>query len=154
MNFTIGQGREIYGESFTPEKDLMKNVHIVELPKEDSQTNVIPIKKNIDEEVIKNFLMVLNDKKIEYWLLEYSCLDCIKYGKIVGDKISLGVKNLKVRDEIIKLNEITRLNLEITVEDRKTKIFILYGMQIQVPIPVVAYLEKTFKQSWDELKND
>ena len=63
------------------------------------------------------------------------------------------MKNEKIKDEIIKINEKEKMNLtlDITIENRKTKEFDLYGIPLQVPKPVVGYLEKEYNISFTDL---
>ena len=162
MNFTIGKGREIYERhELTSNKELKKAVLDAEVSTETKIDEIVtdmvikPSVEDVDdiESKFRHFLTILNDDKREFWLLNQTCLDCIKYRKISSDVIFLGVKDEKTKNDIIRTNELRKidLNLNITVEKRQTKEFILYGISLLVPKPVVAYLEKEFKIPFTDL---
>ena len=160
MNFTIGQGREIYEQqNITSDKELLKQTYIIETPKEEKTpvdlNKFIETSPTTSNDGIKNFLTVLNDKKIEYWLLKQSCLECLKYNEIYNNNIVIGVKDMKSKESILNLinSKGFEINVEIVIENRKLKPFVIYGIPIQVPSPVVRYLENEYKEEFAKLMN-
>ena len=74
---------------------------------------------------------------------------------IISDKFYIGVSSVVEKNLI--LNQFPQYNnlLDIQVETKRNiKPGMLYGLNINVPIPVIKYLEITFKKTWKELQND
>jgi len=112
-------------------------------------------KINLEQkEIIIKIINYLNKNSINFWLLNYSCLEAVTKKNIVSNKLYIGVSTPNEKELIIKTFEYCGELFDIKVEGkRKIKPAKLYDLNINVPIPVVAYLEKTFKQTWEELKN-
>lgn len=112
-------------------------------------------KLNIEQkQCIVKIINYLNDNSISFWLLNYSCLEAVTKKDIVSDKLYIGVATANNKELILNAFPCEGGLLDIKIEGkRKTKPAKLYDLNINVPVPVVAYLEKTFKQTWDELKN-
>ena len=97
----------------------------------------------------------LNISKIDFWLLKESCLEILTKKEIISNKFIIGVKSIIEKN--IVLNQFPQLNnfLDIYVEnERITKSWKLYNLDIKVPCPVILYLEKTFQKTWKELQNE
>lgn len=88
----------------------------------------------------------------KWWLLRDSCLSAMNKG-ILNDKdtIYLGVRNMddkrKLNDLLIKYN----VSFEIDIEpDRQTKMYNVYGFNINVPVPTVNYLSNLYGKDWEK----
>ncbi len=106
--------------------------------------------KNIVQTIKK-----LNANNIKFWLLKETCLEVILKKDILSDKFCIGVNSDNDKNKI--LSECTNNNVifDIQVENRRsTKTAKIYGLVVDVPIPVVAYLETTFNKTWNTLKNE
>ena len=161
MNFTIGKGREIYSKhELTTDKQLEETIFNEETsvqinpPIDNTITDMIIKPPVVDIEAkTQHFLTVLNDNKINFWLLKQTCLDCIKYGKILSENIILGVNNENIKNDILRINDAMKMDLKLTIiiEKRQTKQFNLYGINMLVPKPVVTYLEREFGIPFNDL---
>lgn len=158
MNFTVGQGREVYAEScFTPDAALSKQVYTIELPQMElaelnkrTKTEISTLSK---KERIEKLFKIIAEKNILTWLLKDSCFDCVKYQDLTLHKLTLGVKDEAVIYQIQNINAQENLFLEIeyTMEHRTIKIFSMNNMIVNVPSPVIKYLESEYKKSFKEL---
>ena len=96
-------------------------------------------------------LKILNEQEL-FWFLEQSCLEIVVQHKIITKKLTLGVRSEEVKERVEYFLNHNKLFNEwkIIIEpNRKIK----KCDKFHVPIPVVAYLEKTFNKKWEELKN-
>lgn len=138
-------------------QNLTIKPNILAIPTTDSVQEVItnkPINSKVPKETVMTIINYLNQNNINYWLLNVSCLESVTKKDIVSNKLYIGVNSDKNKELILNALEEYKDLLDITVEkNRKTKPAQLYDLHINVPVPVVAYLEKTFKQNWEELKN-
>ena len=104
----------------------------------------IPTKKELIERLLNN--------NIDFWLLENSCLECMKFGVLKSEKITIGVKNgivaNRIRESIENADDLFNIKQPSNI---KTKIYNLYNLEIQVPIPVVKYLEDYYHKPWQSL---
>ena len=114
------------------------------------KTEVIPVKcdnkvSNID------ILILLKSQKIDFWLLGESCLQCINK-KELNTTLHIGVKDSQSRDKVSSLSQQYKVSIKVDIEpERKTKEYNVGNIVIQVPCPVVVYLEVTFKKPFDKL---
>lgn len=105
---------------------------------------------------------ILNKSKINFWLLEQSCLDCIKDKKLNNSNIIIGVNlnNYKLMLQYLVDNYrficdngiLTNGNFKIHVKSskiNKTKSMILENKTVQVPFPVIRYLETVYGKNWE-----
>jgi len=110
-----------------------------------------------DDKRIKKFINWLNINNVSFCVVKNTCLKCITKKIISDDSDSFEIdikdsKNLTIVNEYIKNNN---LNVKLYVDTiKKTKVFNLGPLSINVPCPVIQYLEKTFKQTWKELQNE
>lgn len=114
------------------------------------------IEKDIDSSETKKEIQALHfllvQKDISYCLLKTSCLDSIKYGKLKTEPndLFIAVSDItKASDAIDCLN----LKLNVHVEKNypsKTKKMGFYGIAVNVPFPVVSYLNNTIGQGWEK----
>ena len=80
-------------------------------------------------------------------------MEAVIHNEIITDKFSIGVYTLNNK-ELLE-NHLSRyLNfLDITVEPkRKLKKWTLYELPTKVPFPLIKYIEKYTKKSWNELQ--
>jgi len=111
-----------------------------------------------ENQIIYNFFDRLNYFcKFDYWLSEESCLECIKYNKMVKKVLTLGVnteENKKtIENKLIEINlDILNVKINVVLERHvtKTKINVFNTMAVKVPFPVVSYLISIFGKEWDK----
>lgn len=125
--------------------------------KEQVLINKIPefTKLNLSKkEIISLIITYLNKSSIVFWLLKESCLEAVIKKEITSDKFVIGVKSIVDKNMILNnFPQYTNI-LEIEVEsNRNIKSGKIYDLDINVPMPVIQYLEKTFHKDWNELKN-
>lgn len=129
------------------------------IPVSNIETEVPPVKEikpSIADMSLnpQEILELLIQSKINFWLLKESCLETIKYGEIRSEIINIGVKSETDKENIINFFKDFKVNLDITMEERKLKIHHCFGIEIQVPIPVVTYLTTYFNKPWNQLVGD
>jgi hypothetical protein len=116
------------------------------------EPTTIPIINLTKEDSIKSIINYLNDSHIKFCLLKESCLEAVNKKEITSEKLYIGVGSI-VEKNII-LNQFPQYNtlLNIDIEyKRKTKPGKLYGLDVNVPVPVVAYLQQLFGADWEKL---
>jgi phosphorylcholine metabolism protein LicD/GT2 family glycosyltransferase len=119
------------------------------------EQNKLPSTNITKKDIIVSIINYLNKSNIIFWLLRYSCLEALTHKEIISDKFYIGVSSVVEKNLI--LNQFPQYNnlLDIQVETKRNiKPGMLYGLNINVPIPVIKYLEITFKKTWKELQND
>jgi hypothetical protein len=111
-----------------------------------------PIVNLAKEDTVKLIINYLNNSRINFCLLKESCLEAVTKRKITSEKLYLGVSSIVEKNMILnQFPQYTTL-LDITVEyKRKTKPGTLYGLNVNVPVPVVAYLQQLFGYDWEKL---
>ena len=123
-------------------------------------TNQFLLELNVDTEdiynkfdVLMNFLKSLNEK-VEFWFLNKSCLELVNHHRITSHEIFIGVRDEKIKNKIYDLiKSIKILNVTFVIEiDKNMKI--KKFDEFNVPVPVVTYLEETFKKDWKSLQNE
>jgi len=115
----------------------------------------IPIINQTKKDAIISIINYLNQMRIKFWLLKDSCLEALIKKEITSDIFYIGV-NAIVEKNLI-LNQFPQYNnlINIQIENNRTiKNGKLYGLPINVPFPVIKYLEKAFNKTWDELQNE
>ena len=141
--------------------NLIKKLQTVESYIVDKPSKIVetPVKNNKEtaeikydnRELILEELKILNEQEL-FWFLEQSCLEIAVQHKIITKKLTLGVRSEEVKERVEYFLNHNKLFNEwkIIIEpNRKIK----KCDEFHVPIPVVAYLEKTFNKKWEELKN-
>lgn len=110
-------------------------------------------KADVNTQII-NFLKKIKPYLSIVCLLKNSCLEAIKYHQFMTPTLTLGIKNLDVKEVIEKIykdNSFT-FKLETILEPQRTiKIYQVDKITINVPLPVKEYLIKTYNKSWTEL---
>lgn len=90
-----------------------------------------------------------------FWLLKESCLEGLIKKDIISNQFHIGVKSIADKNLIITQFPQHTNFLDITVEpNRSIKSIELYNLLINVPCPVIRYLEEFTKKSWKEIKNE
>lgn len=115
----------------------------------------ISIKKEIQyTDKNEQIINLLKNNDITFWLLKDTCRDCIKYKgeKLVGNVLHLGVKTTEMKQKLLSVitnNDMDTNIVNVIVEpQRNTKLAIMYGKAILIPIPVIEYLIKL--RMWKE----
>jgi hypothetical protein len=174
MNFTIGQGREVYiGRELTKDKDLVKQILPIDLPKGEPENNfvdkqitilttppkepepiIVDTLKEAQEKLpITNMINYLIESKVEFWLLKDSCYQAIIKKNIDFTKLQIGVRSEDIKNKLNSLN--FGEALEVTVEsNRKIKKHGIGSIAVYVPRPVITYLERYTHKSWQTLLHD
>jgi len=133
-------------EIITPKKEIIESLQPLNI----SSNKIFPI--TISKKIICEIINSISDLNIKFWLLKESCLEAVIKKDIILDKIYIGVRSVSEKDII--LNKFPQYNelIDIQVEPkRNTKPYILYGININVPIPVINYLEKYTGKRWGVL---
>lgn len=115
--------------------------------------------ENLSDMEIKDIIRYLNDNNIDYYLLQSSCLDCIRYQQlqVKKDCLILGGNLSELSDALKTIgftqsdNIYTRKNIVVNLDGiiyRNTKRMPFYGLQTRVPYPVVGYLESIYGKNW------
>jgi phosphorylcholine metabolism protein LicD/GT2 family glycosyltransferase len=145
MNFTIGEGRELYFEHMVSSKNSLAN----ELYNNPNQSLLQENPPLVPQEMNPQ-LKILFSEKIEFWLLNQSCLEVIKTKRLTSNKICIGVKNEETLSRVKVLLEKYLEDTEIIVEsNRATKeVMVFMHYKVNVPMPVVAYLTSTYGGNW------
>jgi phosphorylcholine metabolism protein LicD/glycosyltransferase involved in cell wall biosynthesis len=149
-------------ENYVPEKllklyeviyyDLINGKFFIKenvLTPEPTTTPVVNLAK---EDTVKLIINYLNNSRINFCLLNQSCLEAVNKKAIISEKLYLGVSSIVEKNMILnQFPQYTTL-LDISVEyKRKTKPGTLYGLNVNVPVPVVAYLQQLFGADWEKL---
>ena len=116
----------------------------------------------------RDLLIYLLDQNIDFWLINDSCLDAIRFCNLKLQPNTLQLASTKDKLLIIKQlllsknwkeegkNVLYKYNQRIKLyeeEKRKTKIMTLFGLDVQVPYPVMGYLRDIFGQDWRNYGN-
>jgi phosphorylcholine metabolism protein LicD len=115
---------------------------------------VPPVYNLTKKDTVSLIIKYLNEEKIKFWLLKESCLEAVTKKQIISNQFHIGVNSLIEKNRI--LNQFPQYNslLDITVENnRDIKNGLLYELPINVPMPVVRYLEIFTNKRWDIIKN-
>lgn len=132
-----------------------------------SKKFLIPFKKefvskfirftSINDESIKLLLEELK-ANCKFFLINESCKDAVIYRKNQSNKILLGVNNQMMLDKINdilknsityeKLNDKVIIKVKLNVNITKTKQMLFENTSIDVPYPVVPYLNNIFGTEW------
>ncbi len=130
---------------FYPPSSLFKTKKKVE--------RIEKIKVDSNEKVeVFSLLEKLLNSGIFFVIVKESCLDAIRFKKLVlkPDTLHIAVANNEDFQKIKDLIKGINFNFEISIEKfRKTKKATLYGFDINVPYPVVRYLNKNFL-NWEQ----
>lgn len=123
---------------------------------EDVNGKRVSINKEVQSEPIVNVLLELIKILPNYCLMKRTCYDCIRFCSLETDKKNLYIgidMNDKIHDillengyTMINNNEFIKNDITIHFEDmpEKTKIMSIYGEEVNVPIPVIKYLDKLY----------
>ena len=123
----------------------------VEVPKvEIKEEVIIPIKKSTETLYAEQIFEILNKNSIKYYLIQQCCLEAILQKDI--NAIQIGIFD---EEERTKINTLFPNNhFDIRVEYvKKTKPHTYKKQLVEVPFPVIRYLENTFHKEWKELQN-
>lgn len=114
------------------------------------------------DESFRALIQFLNSSDIEYWLLNDSCLDAIRFCdlKLQPNTLHIGSvsKDIKKLKKVLLKNGWKKLfnsyikedkKIKLTSENkRKTKIMTIFGIDVNVPYPVIAYLKDLYGDDW------
>lgn len=118
------------------------------------------------ERIVANLVKDLQRCHCNYWLARESCLDTINKQRILTTpgNVYLGVNNpadKKILIDFLKFLgareavgyfQLRCLKVYVITEPvKQTKIMTLYNLPVNVPMPVVQYLEEQFGQEWKKL---
>lgn len=113
-----------------------------------------PVIKVTRDEIIKSFIIQLNNcVDFPYWIANKSCLEIINNNKIQDNTnyLLIGVNNLNNHDhlkDILTKYNLNLINIDILVciepEIKTFKQMPMNGILVNVPFPVINYLENLF----------
>lgn len=151
MNFTIGKGKETYGESVESVEKLQTTKPVTEM-----KFSANP------EKVLRSFADTLIGIGKDFYLLEKTCLEAVKYHELHSNELYIGVdlteeekyqiskrgfewvsnKTFKFQDVYIHIrNFVPENSKDVNIQDD------IY----QIPLPVVYYLKKLYGENWKEI---
>jgi len=154
-NYTPAQILKVYDRIYVDiinGKYFMKEqIPIITEEKKEPAPPIINLTK---KDTIGAIINYLNGEKIKFCLLKESCLEAVTKKEIISNQFHIGVNSLVEKNRI--LNKFPQYNsiLDITVENnRDIKQGLLYELPVNVPMPVVKYLEIFTGKRWEEIKN-
>jgi len=129
----------LHGKYFL--KEQIKDAEPIALPNNTSQ-----------KDIICSIINYLNSNNITFWLLKESCLETVTKKELISKTLHIGVHSLVEKNIILnKFMQYTSF-LDITIEPiRDIKSGYLYDLKINIPLPVIKYLEKYTRKSWNEI---
>lgn len=153
-------------DNFTPEKLLKIYEHIyfdvingkyflkdhIIINQDTNKTK--PIIAFTMKDTVISIINYLHQSQIKFWLLKESCLEALLKKEILSNRFCIGVNS--VVDKNLILNQFPQYNtlLDIQVDSRReVKPGKLYNLNINVPYPIIKYLESYTNKKWDDLKN-
>ena len=115
------------------------------------------------EIIFTNLLQNLNNENIDFHLLNESCLDSVRYKKLViyPTVLHIGTKNvndiaqmLETKDWVFDENSWNKENCKIylSYSSRNTKEGKLFSSSIKIPLPVLPYLTNLYGADWKNYK--
>jgi hypothetical protein len=120
----------------------------------ESKSDTAPIVNLNKKDTVISIINYLNNSKIKFWLLRNSCLEALIKKDIISNIFCIGVNSIIEKNLI--LNEFPQYNtfLDIQIElKRAIKPGKLYELDINVPCPVVRYLENYTQKLWKDIVN-
>jgi len=134
MNFTIGQGKEVY-----PTKE--------DLQKEKSKKPDIPsIESGVNVNLIRALEKLL-DSGIPFVIVKESCLDTVRFRKL---RLKPNILHVAVRreEDLERVKELIKernFRMDVSIEKfERTKKATLYDFTVDIPFPVIQYLTEKF----------
>ena len=128
---------------------------------EDTSGKRIIVNQTPQDEKIINILFDFIKQLKDYSVMKTTCLDCIRYCSLESDHENLFIATTlddKIRKELSEKGysynqgqkSFKKDGITIHIEDmpRQTKIMTLYGEEVNVPVPVVGYLQKLYTRHW------
>jgi glycosyltransferase involved in cell wall biosynthesis len=119
---------------------------IQELEKEIIQTPAQNITKQLS---LEETLLILLKSKYEFWLINNTCFEAIKYYELKSWPIEIGVRNYEVKKQIEDLN-LDNIVIKI-IPIQKLKKYHVFKRETNVPCPVVDYLENIYHKPFNEI---
>jgi len=116
--------------------------------------NIAPVEVNSlksDHENCIKIITELQKNKITFFLIKNSCLDAI-FKRNLKLPLQIEVRNIDIKQTLEKSIDKKNLEIEIDSASKLLKTCDINNIKVNVPCPVVAYLEKTFNKSWKELQ--
>jgi hypothetical protein len=96
----------------------------------------------------KEFSILVNSK-YEFWLINNTCFEAVKYYELKSWPIEIGVRNHEVKKQIEDLN---LDNIVIKISPiQKLKKYHVFKRETNVPCPVVDYLENIYHKPFNEI---
>ena len=143
--------------NYTPEKLLIVYESIYNnLLLFNSESYIIEQKNTIDNEEFIKLLKSLVETNIFYWVAKDTLINILKSCS-PKNIIQLGVNDIKNKELILDLckkNNIS-LNLEIIVNPKQNiKSYLYKEIAINIPKPLIKYIEKYTKQSWKKFNEE
>lgn len=87
---------------------------------------------------------------IDFWLLEETCYQVVVHHNFNLKKLIVGVRDKETKDKILEIDS----DIIVYVEpNRKIKQMMIEDVYIQVPVPIINYLENYCNKSWADIKN-
>jgi hypothetical protein len=126
----------------------LETVEVIKpLPKEEV---IVPIQKSTETLSAELIFETLNKNNIKYYLIHQCCLEAILQKDI--NAVQIGILDKEEKNKIDKLFPDNHFDIRIEYIKR-TKTHTYKKQQVQVPMPVVVYLETIFHKTWEELQN-
>jgi hypothetical protein len=110
--------------------------------------NILKIETPVTLDLEKEFSILVNSK-YEFWLINNTCFEAVKYYELKSWPIEIGVRNHEVKKQIEDLN---LDNIVIKISPiQKLKKYHVFKRETNVPCPVVDYLENIYHKPFNEI---
>jgi len=139
---------------YTPEKLLFLYETLYQnLLENKAKTNPKIIIDN--NEKIESLFNILNKNKLYYWVAKETLLYIIQKKEITEPLLNLGTNNEINKNIILDLLKNTDFKIEIEINrSQHIKNYNYKNIIITVPKPLILYLRKYTKKSWEQIIND
>jgi len=105
----------------------------------------------INSNIIESLLEKLIINNIDFWLLEESCYQIVLKHNFNLENLIVGVKDLETKNNIELLDNRIIVNID---PNQKTKWINIKDFQLQIPFPIIKYLENFKHMDWDILRRE
>jgi len=134
---------QVYNESYHKVSD---SVQKDEIPLS-TNANIVNI-----EDKISDILSQLNKLQIKYCIVKDSCVSLIVNKHINLSTVNIEIFNEEDRKKILEKINSYDLKLDITINSsRNTKTWTCNNIQVNVPLPLIGYLEKYTGKLWTQI---
>jgi hypothetical protein len=132
---------DIYDLVLTKKETILNIDHVTEI--------ITPLIERVYQ-----FLETLNRNKIPYTFLDVTCKEIIIKKTITQEPIYLETSSLENKQIIEGISKDNQLKCEVSIGGKKNKTIKFLNSSINVPFPVIKYLEQTFNKKIEQLQNE